>query len=324
MPILNLGRVRFNWRGQYDAAASYAEYDVVEDDGQSYFCTAPISGTGPNDTGGSGYWDDMLVRGADYNAARAQALQAASEADSSAQSAAGNAQQTGQDRTATGEDRQAADTSAQLAGKWASEAEDVEVEPGKFSAYHWSQKAKSAADLGWDAVQDKPVTATRWPAFSEVTDTPEAATRWPTFDEVTDKPTTFPPATHSHTWTSVTDKPTTFPPATHSHAISAVTGLQSALDGKRSNTDAIQVISDSTTAAAFQTYVLTSSLALILPASPRVGDWVRVSNLSGGETCVVGRNGANIMGLAEDLTIDAANAAITLSYADATRGWVLA
>ncbi len=86
----------------------------------------------------------------------------------------------------------------------------------------------------------------------------------------------------------------------------------------------VSVVGTNTSAASGTNYVLTASLTLTLPASPTVGDWVGVSNLSGTTTCVVGRNGSNIQALAEDLTIDSINAAITLMYADATRGWVFA
>jgi|GEM_PF-1371981 len=84
----------------------------------------------------------------------------------------------------------------------------------------------------------------------------------------------------------------------------------------------VSVVGTNTSAASGTNYVLTASLTLTLPASPTVGDWVGVSNLSGTTTCVVGRNGSNIQGLAEDLTIDTLNAAVELMYADSTRGWV--
>lgn len=87
---------------------------------------------------------------------------------------------------------------------------------------------------------------------------------------------------------------------------------------------AVQVVGTNTQAVRDCLYVLTASLTLTLPASPAVGDTVRVSNLSGTTTCVVARNGQPIQALAEDLTIDSLNAAITLVYADATRGWVFA
>lgn len=89
-------------------------------------------------------------------------------------------------------------------------------------------------------------------------------------------------------------------------------------------TQNVQVISTSTTAVASRTYVLTASLTLTLPASPSAGDWVACSNRSGTLTSVIARNGSNIMGLAEDMTVDSLTAGFTLTFADATRGWVLA
>lgn len=70
-------------------------------------------------------------------------------------------------------------------------------------------------------------------------------------------------------------------------------------------------------------YVLTASLTLTLPATPSSGDVVHVSNRSGVGTCVIDRNGSNIMGLAENMTLDSAQQPFSLVYADATRGWVL-
>lgn len=86
----------------------------------------------------------------------------------------------------------------------------------------------------------------------------------------------------------------------------------------------LQVISGNTAAVSGCLYVMTASLTLTLPASPAVGDTVKVSNLSGTTTCVVGRNGNKIQNVAEDLTIDSLNAAITLTYASASLGWVFA
>jgi len=86
----------------------------------------------------------------------------------------------------------------------------------------------------------------------------------------------------------------------------------------------LQVISTNTAAVSGCLYVMTASLTLTLPASPAVGDTVRISNLSGTTTCVIGRNGNKIQNVAEDLTIDSLNAAITLTYASASLGWVFA
>lgn len=88
-------------------------------------------------------------------------------------------------------------------------------------------------------------------------------------------------------------------------------------------TEMLSVISTNTTAVPSTVYVITASCTLTLPASPVAGAWVRVSNMSGTSTVVIGRNGSNIMSLAEDMTIDRPSAGLTLEYADATRGWVL-
>jgi hypothetical protein len=87
-------------------------------------------------------------------------------------------------------------------------------------------------------------------------------------------------------------------------------------------TQNVQVISTNTTAVASRTYVLTASLTLTLPASPSAGDWVAFSNRSGTLTSVIARYGQNIMGLAENMTVDNVNYFGTLVFADATRGWI--
>jgi hypothetical protein len=87
-------------------------------------------------------------------------------------------------------------------------------------------------------------------------------------------------------------------------------------------TQNIQVINTNTTAVRSRTYVFTATLTLTLPASPAAGDMVMFSNNSGTATPVIGRNGSNIEGLAEDMTVDSVNYFGTLVYADATRGWI--
>lgn len=88
--------------------------------------------------------------------------------------------------------------------------------------------------------------------------------------------------------------------------------------------ETVVVISGNTTAVKSRTYLLTASLTLTLPPLPQTGDWVRAVNRSGTLTPVIGRNGQNIMGLAEDMQINSLNASFKLVFADATRGWVLA
>ena len=81
--------------------------------------------------------------------------------------------------------------------------------------------------------------------------------------------------------------------------------------------------STNTTASSSTLYVLTASVTLTLPASPSVGTTVGVANFSNTFTPVVARNGSNIMGVADDMTLDIKNVALTLVYTDATRGWVI-
>jgi len=85
----------------------------------------------------------------------------------------------------------------------------------------------------------------------------------------------------------------------------------------------VSVISSDTTAVANTLYVLTGNLNLTLPASPAMGDSIKISNRSGITTCQLLRNGNNILGAAADLTLDTASASFELVYTDAANGWVI-
>jgi hypothetical protein len=85
----------------------------------------------------------------------------------------------------------------------------------------------------------------------------------------------------------------------------------------------VSVIGTNTNASPFVVYVLTASLVLTLPASPTIGDWIKISNLSNTTTCTLGRNGNNIMGLAENTLLDDAQASFELIYSGAAYGWVI-
>lgn len=69
-------------------------------------------------------------------------------------------------------------------------------------------------------------------------------------------------------------------------------------------------------------YVLLSGLTFTLPGSPSQGDYVGIINRSNTTTGTVARNGSNIMGLAENMTINDLNARFRLIYVDASQGWV--
>ena len=67
------------------------------------------------------------------------------------------------------------------------------------------------------------------------------------------------------------------------------------------------------------------NITVTLPASPSVGDEpISVTHVAGASnTLTIGRNSKLIMGLAEDLVIDTANASIVLYWSGDTNGWRL-
>jgi len=67
--------------------------------------------------------------------------------------------------------------------------------------------------------------------------------------------------------------------------------------------------------------VTASGQTITLPASPQPG-WEVTIIIAGTFTdTIIARNSANIMSLAENMTIDRGNIAVTLFFVDATRGW---
>jgi len=84
-----------------------------------------------------------------------------------------------------------------------------------------------------------------------------------------------------------------------------------------------QVISTNTNALKNTIYVLTADLTLTLPASPVAGDSIKISNQSAVATCIIARNGSNIMGLASDLTLDDPAKNFELIFTNAAKGWVI-
>jgi hypothetical protein len=102
----------------------------------------------------------------------------------------------------------------------------------------------------------------------------------------------------------------------------AIIGTLSAT-GNVSFNQTIISISANTTAVSYASYVILASLVLTLPATPAVGNWVNFTNRSNTTTCVIGRNSSNIMGLAENMTLNSLNARATLAYTGAAQGWVM-
>lgn len=60
MATINLGSIKFNWKGAYAGGTAYAVDDVVSYNGSSYVCTAASTGNLPTDTN---FWDQMSSAG---------------------------------------------------------------------------------------------------------------------------------------------------------------------------------------------------------------------------------------------------------------------
>lgn len=67
--------------------------------------------------------------------------------------------------------------------------------------------------------------------------------------------------------------------------------------------------------------VTASGQTITLPLLTQAGAEVTIIVAGTFTDTIIARNGANIMSLAEDMTIDRGNVAVTLLYVDATRGW---
>jgi hypothetical protein len=83
------------------------------------------------------------------------------------------------------------------------------------------------------------------------------------------------------------------------------------------------VVSSNTTMVSGSLYILTANVGITLPASPTASDSLSIVNKSGYSNSVVLRNSQNIMGLAEDMTIDDANANFQMVFANTGIGWII-
>ena len=62
MATLNLGNIKFNWKGAYSGGTAYVVDDVVSYSGSSYICKLASTGNLPTD---GTYWDQMSAAGTD-------------------------------------------------------------------------------------------------------------------------------------------------------------------------------------------------------------------------------------------------------------------
>ena len=89
------------------------------------------------------------------------------------------------------------------------------------------------------------------------------------------------------------------------------------------------VVTSSLTVVAKAGYFVNTSAAAItttLPASATIGDFISFVDYSGTfdtNNLTVARNGKNIQGVAEDLTVSVERAGLTLVFTDNTQGWLL-
>ena len=90
-------------------------------------------------------------------------------------------------------------------------------------------------------------------------------------------------------------------------------------------TETTETKTTSFTAVASYIYVIDgNSITATLPVTPTVGDHVWFTTEDDDVTSfVIGRNGSNIMGLAQDLNVDAGQFALMARYASAAWGWTI-
>jgi hypothetical protein len=62
MAQIDLGSIKFNWKGSYSGATAYVVDDVVESSGSSYICIAATTGNAPPN---ASYWEQMSSAGTD-------------------------------------------------------------------------------------------------------------------------------------------------------------------------------------------------------------------------------------------------------------------
>ena len=89
------------------------------------------------------------------------------------------------------------------------------------------------------------------------------------------------------------------------------------------------VITGDTTMVSGRGYFVNTTSAAItmtLPASPSIGDFVRIIDYAGtfdSNTCTIGRNSQKIAAASADMTVTTERAGLELVFTDSTQGWLL-
>ena len=97
-----------------------------------------------------------------------------------------------------------------------------------------------------------------------------------------------------------------------------------------------QHINSDTVLEKYTMYTLSGSFTASLPPSPNAGDSIKIADfslpvtgserfgqLTSSQTILIGRNGENIMGHAEDMTLDYIWPTFEIMYTDSIRGWIV-
>jgi hypothetical protein len=123
MATINLGAIKFNWRGAYNNATAYAVDDVVSSGGSSYICILASTG---NAVSNGTYWELMAQKGTDTSVLTTQGDVLYHDGSSLARLAAGTSGQallTG----GTGANPSWGDVSVSMASAYASTSVDQTV-----------------------------------------------------------------------------------------------------------------------------------------------------------------------------------------------------
>ena len=88
------------------------------------------------------------------------------------------------------------------------------------------------------------------------------------------------------------------------------------------------VVTSNTTMVSGRGYFVNTTsgaITMTLPASPSAGDYVAIKDYAATfqtNSCIIGRNGSNIQGNANNSEIDTTRASVVLVYIDSTKGWL--